>query len=153
MYFSLCPLFEDGRTSVTSHHRPSWWFLSVVLPVDVWVVYWSSLVLKLLVQSGNNLAVKALRDRSSNISFVKSCLVFKVAIPAILTNLRQLRTYIETAEVALLGGFVARLDGLIDAAVNCLRNADSVDGQTPVLLIQTEKQMAIEEGIAFRQGV
>ncbi|KAL3851216.1 hypothetical protein ACJIZ3_013098 [Penstemon smallii] len=66
---------------------------------------------------------------SSNISFIKSCLAFsEVTIPSIPTSLRQLNLYLETAEVALLGGFVSHSDGLIDAAVNCLRNLDSVDG-------------------------
>ncbi|KAG8386102.1 hypothetical protein BUALT_Bualt03G0114100 [Buddleja alternifolia] len=84
---------------------------------------------ELLVHSSNNLAVRAMRDRNSNISFVKSCLAFnEVTIPAIPTNLRQLNLYLETAEVALLGGFVSHSDGLIDAAVNCLRNVGSDDG-------------------------
>ncbi|KAL3851190.1 hypothetical protein ACJIZ3_013072 [Penstemon smallii] len=84
---------------------------------------------EMLVHFSNNLAVRAMRNGSNNISFIKSCLAFsEVTIPSIPTNLRQLNLYLETAEVALLGGFVSHSDGLIDAAVNCLRNADSVDG-------------------------
>ncbi|XP_057787699.1 uncharacterized protein LOC131004943 isoform X3 [Salvia miltiorrhiza] len=78
-----------------------------------------------LVHSSNNLAVRAMRDGNSSISFVKSCLAFNdVTIPAIPTNLRQLNLYIETAEVAVLGGFVSHLDGLLNAAVNCLQMND-----------------------------
>ncbi|KAH6822817.1 hypothetical protein C2S53_017113 [Perilla frutescens var. hirtella] len=81
-----------------------------------------------LVHSSNNLAVRAMRDGNSGISFVKSCLAFnEVTIPAIPINLRQLNLYIETAEVALLGGFVSHLDGLLNAAVNCLQMVDSVN--------------------------
>ncbi|KAL2476340.1 hypothetical protein Adt_37076 [Abeliophyllum distichum] len=82
-----------------------------------------------LVHSSNNLAVKAMRYGNNNISFIKSCLAFnEVTIPSIHTHLRQLNLYLETAEVALLGGFVSHLDMLIDAAVNCLRNVEPVDG-------------------------
>ncbi|KAG6407518.1 hypothetical protein SASPL_130510 [Salvia splendens] len=81
-----------------------------------------------LVHSSNNLAIRAMRDENSSISFVKSCLAFnEVTIPAIPANLRQLNLYIETAEVALLGGFVSHLDGLLNAAVNCLEMIDPVN--------------------------
>ncbi|KAL1556274.1 VPS35 endosomal protein sorting factor-like isoform X4 [Salvia divinorum] len=81
-----------------------------------------------LVHSSNNLAVKAMRNGNSSMSFVKSCLAFnEVTIPAIPANLRQLNLYIETAEVALLGGFVSHLDGLLNAAVNCLQMIDPVN--------------------------
>lgn len=83
---------------------------------------------EILVHSSNNLAVKAMRDGNSSISFVKSCLAFnEVTVPAIPTSLRQLNLYIETAEVALLGGFISHSDGLINAAVNCLPNLDHVN--------------------------
>ncbi|XP_047979806.1 VPS35 endosomal protein sorting factor-like isoform X4 [Salvia hispanica] len=81
-----------------------------------------------LVHSSNNLAIRAMRNGNSSISFVKSCLAFnEVTIPAIPANLRQLNLYIETAEVALLGGFVSHLDGLLNAAVNCLEMIDPVN--------------------------
>ncbi|KAL3636973.1 hypothetical protein CASFOL_019272 [Castilleja foliolosa] len=84
---------------------------------------------EMLVHSSNNLAVRAMRDENSGISFVKSCLAFsEVTIPAITTNLRQLNLYLETAEVSLLCGLISHSDGLIDAAVNCLQNVDSVYG-------------------------
>lgn len=87
-----------------------------------------------LVHSSNNLAVRAMRDGQSSISFVKSCLAFnEVTIPAIPTNFRQLNLYIETAEVALLGGFVSHLDRLLYAAVNCLQMVD------PVNVVQMEE--------------
>ncbi|KAL7087955.1 hypothetical protein ACP275_13G099800 [Erythranthe tilingii] len=83
---------------------------------------------EILVHSSNNLAVRAMRDGNS-CNFIKSCLAFnEVTIPAIPTNLRQLNLYLETAEVALLGGFISHTDGLIDAAVNCLQNVDLVNG-------------------------
>ncbi|XP_042008929.1 VPS35 endosomal protein sorting factor-like [Salvia splendens] len=81
-----------------------------------------------LVHSCNNLAIRAMRNGNSSISFVKSCLAFnEVTIPAIPANLRQLNLCIETAEVALLGGFVSHLDGLLNAAVNCLEMIDPVN--------------------------
>ncbi|XP_051125421.1 uncharacterized protein LOC127247563 isoform X2 [Andrographis paniculata] len=80
---------------------------------------------EILVHSCNNLAVQTMKDGRSSITFVKSCLAFnEVTIPAIPTNLRQLRLYLATAEVALLGGFISHLDGLIDAAVHCFQNID-----------------------------
>ncbi|KAK4439774.1 VPS35 endosomal protein sorting factor-like [Sesamum alatum] len=84
---------------------------------------------EMLVHSSNKLAVRALRDGSNSISFVKSCLAFnEVTVPAIPSVIRQFKLYLETAEVAILGGFISHLDGLINAAINCLQSVDSVDG-------------------------
>ncbi|XP_022867447.1 UPF0505 protein isoform X2 [Olea europaea var. sylvestris] len=88
-----------------------------------------SVLQETLVHSSNNLAVKSIRDGNNNINFIKSCLAFnEVTIPSIHTHWRQLNLYLETAEVALLGGFISHSDVLIDAAVNCLRNVEPDDG-------------------------
>ncbi|KAL0399202.1 UNVERIFIED_CONTAM: VPS35 endosomal protein sorting factor-like [Sesamum radiatum] len=84
---------------------------------------------EMLVHSSNKLAVRALRHGNNSISFVKSCLAFnEVTIPAIPSVIRQFKLYLETAEVAILGGFISHVDGLINAAINCLQSVDSVDG-------------------------
>ncbi|KAL0443353.1 UNVERIFIED_CONTAM: VPS35 endosomal protein sorting factor-like [Sesamum latifolium] len=85
---------------------------------------------EMLVHSSNKLAVRALRHGNNSISFVKSCLAFnEVTVPAIPSVIRQFKLYLETAEVAILGGFISHVDGLIDAAINCLQSVDSVDGE------------------------
>ncbi|XP_075481448.1 uncharacterized protein LOC142522176 isoform X1 [Primulina tabacum] len=84
---------------------------------------------EMIVHSTNNLAVRAMRDVNCDLKFVKSCLAFnEVTIPSICSNLRQLSLYLETTEVALLGGFVSHSYELLDAAINCLENVHSVDG-------------------------
>lgn len=82
-----------------------------------------------LVHSSNCLAIRAIQDVKKHLSFVKSCIAFcEVTIPAISPCIRQLNLYLETAEVALLGGLVSHSDGLIDSAISCLQNFDLVDG-------------------------
>ncbi|XP_011095424.1 UPF0505 protein isoform X2 [Sesamum indicum] len=84
---------------------------------------------EMLVHSSNKLAVRALRHGNNSVSFVKSCLAFnEVTVPAIPSVIRQFKLYLETAEVAILGGFISHVDELIDAAINCLQSVDSVDG-------------------------
>lgn len=84
---------------------------------------------EMIVHSTNNLAVRAMRDVYCDLNFVKSCLAFnEVTIPSICPNLRQLSLYLETTEVALLGGFVSHSYELLGAAVNCFENVHSVDG-------------------------
>ncbi|KZV57468.1 hypothetical protein F511_34914 [Dorcoceras hygrometricum] len=84
---------------------------------------------EIIVHSTNNLAVTAMRDVNRDLNFVKSCLAFnEVTIPSICTNLRQLSLYLETTEVALLGGFLSHAYELLNAAVTCLENTHSVDG-------------------------
>ncbi|XVE50697.1 hypothetical protein DITRI_Ditri01bG0184100 [Diplodiscus trichospermus] len=84
---------------------------------------------EILVHSGNCLATKALKDGKKHLSFVKSCIAFsEVTIPSISGHIKQLHLYLETAEVALLGGFVSHSDGLIDSAVNCLHSLDQMEG-------------------------
>ncbi|KAJ9153808.1 hypothetical protein P3X46_027210 [Hevea brasiliensis] len=86
-----------------------------------------------LVHSSNYLATKALKDRETNLSFVKSCVAFsEVTIPSISSQVRQLNLYLETTEVALLGGLISHSDGLIFSAISCLENVDYTDGsRTP----------------------
>ncbi|GAV81964.1 Vps35 domain-containing protein [Cephalotus follicularis] len=82
-----------------------------------------------LVHTSNHLATKALKDGRRHLSFLKSCIAFsEVTIPSIPTHIRQLNLYLETAEVALLGGLISHLDGLIDSAISCLWSVDSLDG-------------------------
>ncbi|KAJ7963774.1 UPF0505 protein C16orf62-like [Quillaja saponaria] len=82
-----------------------------------------------LVHSSNCLAFKALKDTKRHMSFFKSCITFsEVTIPSIFALSRQLNLYIETAEVALVGGLVSHSDGLIDSSVSCLQSLDKTDG-------------------------
>ncbi|OAY28461.1 VPS35 endosomal protein-sorting factor-like isoform X3 [Manihot esculenta] len=82
-----------------------------------------------LVHLSNYLATKALKDRKTLLTFVKSCIAFsEVTIPSISSQVRQLNLYLETAEVALLGGLVSHSDGLIVSAVSCLENVECTDG-------------------------
>ncbi|XP_042519165.1 VPS35 endosomal protein sorting factor-like [Macadamia integrifolia] len=86
-----------------------------------------------LVHSSNYLAVKAMKDAKKHISFLKSCIAFsEVTIPSISVIIRQMNLYLETAEVALLGGLVSHTDGLIDSAINCLQSLELTNGRTPV---------------------
>ncbi|PRQ31929.1 putative vacuolar protein sorting-associated protein [Rosa chinensis] len=86
-----------------------------------------------LVHSSNCLAIKALKDGSRHISFIKSCIAFsEVTLPSISAQTKQLNLYLETAEVALLGGLVSHSDGLIDSAINSLQISEVMDGsRTP----------------------
>ncbi|RXI03462.1 hypothetical protein DVH24_004114 [Malus domestica] len=81
-----------------------------------------------LIHSSNCLAIKALKD-AKHLSFVKSCIAFsEVTLPSISSQIMQLNLYLETAEVALLGGLVSHSDGLIDSAINSLQSLDVMDG-------------------------
>ncbi|KAH7842024.1 hypothetical protein Vadar_000616 [Vaccinium darrowii] len=81
-----------------------------------------------LVHSSNRLAVKAMKDGENHASFVKSCIAFsEVTIPSVPSCVKQLNLYLETVEVALLGGLVSHSDGLLDSAILCLQNMDQMD--------------------------
>ncbi|XP_024449198.2 uncharacterized protein LOC7478706 isoform X3 [Populus trichocarpa] len=82
-----------------------------------------------LVHSSNCLAIKALKDGRKHLNFVKSCIAFsEVTIPSVLEHVVQFNLYIETAEVALLGGSVSHSDGLVVSAISCLECFDLTDG-------------------------
>ncbi|XP_010500650.1 PREDICTED: UPF0505 protein-like isoform X2 [Camelina sativa] len=82
-----------------------------------------------LVRSSNTLAVKALKAGKKHINFVKSCLAFsEVTIPSVSTPTKHLNLYLETAEVALLGGLISHSDGLVTSAVEYLENVPVSDG-------------------------
>ncbi|GKV38764.1 hypothetical protein SLEP1_g46642 [Rubroshorea leprosula] len=82
-----------------------------------------------IVHASNSIATKALNDGKKNLSFFRSCIAFsEVTIPSISSHIKQLHLYLETAEVALLGGLFAHSDGLIDSAINCLQNIDLNEG-------------------------
>ncbi|KAK6946976.1 Vacuolar protein sorting-associated protein 35 [Dillenia turbinata] len=82
-----------------------------------------------LVHSSNYLAIKAMRDGKKQTGFVKSCLAFsEVTIPSVSASAKQLNLYLETAEVALLGGLVSHSYGLLDSAFSCLQSSDTPDG-------------------------
>ncbi|CAJ1971428.1 unnamed protein product [Sphenostylis stenocarpa] len=85
-----------------------------------------------LVHSSNSLAIQALKCAKKHPSFVKSCITFsEVTIPSISSH-RQFDLFLETAEVAFLGGLVSHSDGLIDSAIRCLHALDIIDGfRTP----------------------
>ncbi|KAL0803977.1 hypothetical protein Bca101_096467 [Brassica carinata] len=79
-----------------------------------------------LVRSSNTLAVKA---GKKHINFVKSCLAFsEVTIPSVTVPTKQINLYLETAEVALLGGLISHTDGLVMSAVECLEDVAPTDG-------------------------
>ncbi|KAG9159972.1 hypothetical protein Leryth_005727 [Lithospermum erythrorhizon] len=81
-----------------------------------------------LVHLSNRLAINVMKN-GNTISLVKSCLAFsEVTIPSVPVHIRQLNLYLETAEVALLGGLVSHFDGLVDSAVRCLENLSGFDG-------------------------
>ncbi|WZY96968.1 hypothetical protein YC2023_069297 [Brassica napus] len=82
-----------------------------------------------LVRSSNTMAVKALKAEKKHINFVKSCLAFsEVTIPSVTIPTKQLNLYLETAEVALLGGLISHTDGLVMSAVECLEDVTPPDG-------------------------
>ncbi|ANM60054.1 hypothetical protein AT1G50730 [Arabidopsis thaliana] len=82
-----------------------------------------------LVRSSNTLAVKALKAGKKHINFVKSCLAFsEVTIPSISSPTKHLNLYLETAEVALLGGLISHSDELVMSAVEYLENVVLTDG-------------------------
>ncbi|KAK7320363.1 hypothetical protein VNO77_29773 [Canavalia gladiata] len=85
-----------------------------------------------LVHSSNSLAILALKCAKKHLSFVKSCVTFsEVTIPSISAK-RQFDLFLETAEVALLGGLASHSDGLIDSAINCLHTLNIIGGfRTP----------------------
>ncbi|KAK7300034.1 hypothetical protein RJT34_10865 [Clitoria ternatea] len=85
-----------------------------------------------LVHSSNCLAIRALKSAEKHLSFIKSCITFsEVTIPSISVQ-KQFDLFLETAEVALLGGLVSHTDGLIDSAISCLHTLDIIDGfRTP----------------------
>ncbi|XP_045830348.1 VPS35 endosomal protein-sorting factor-like isoform X2 [Trifolium pratense] len=83
-----------------------------------------------LVHSSNSLAIQSLKCAKKDLSFFKSCVTFsEVTIPSI-SGQRQFDLFLETAEVAFLGGLVSHVDGLISSGIDCLH--DRVDGfRTP----------------------
>ncbi|XP_024006205.1 UPF0505 protein isoform X3 [Eutrema salsugineum] len=82
-----------------------------------------------LVRSSNTLAVKALKAGKKHTNFIKSCLAFsEVTIPSVSTPTKLLNLYLETAEVALLGGLISHSDGLVMSAVESLENIEATDG-------------------------
>lgn len=73
-----------------------------------------------LVHSSNSLAIQSLKCTKKDLSFFKSCVTFsEVTIPSI-SGQRQFDLFLETAEVAFLGGLVSHVDGLIDSGIGCL---------------------------------
>ncbi|KAK2454629.1 VPS35 endosomal protein sorting factor [Trifolium repens] len=85
-----------------------------------------------LVHSSNSLAIQSLKCAKKDLSFFKSCVTFsEVTIPSI-SSQRQFDLFLETAEVASLGGLVSHVDGLISSGISCLHTFDRVDGfRTP----------------------
>ncbi|XP_027061538.2 uncharacterized protein [Coffea arabica] len=82
-----------------------------------------------LVHSSNLLSIKLMKESSNLFAFAKSCLTFsEVTIAAIPDCFRRFSLYLETAEVALMGGLVSHADGLIDSALCYLQDFDLVDG-------------------------
>ncbi|PIA28400.1 hypothetical protein AQUCO_07000016v1, partial [Aquilegia coerulea] len=88
-----------------------------------------SLWQEVLVRSSNNLVMKAVKDANNVVDFVKSCIAFNaVTIPSIVSTTKRMNLYLETIEVALLGGLVCHADGLIHSAIDCLQSVDQSEG-------------------------
>ncbi|XP_026448170.1 UPF0505 protein-like isoform X3 [Papaver somniferum] len=82
-----------------------------------------------LVHASNNLAIKAIKGSNKLVSFIKSCISFsEVTIPSVSASVKQINLYLETAEVALLGGLFSHTDGLVDSAISCFQSLDLTDG-------------------------
>ncbi|KAI3849075.1 hypothetical protein MKX03_011518 [Papaver bracteatum] len=82
-----------------------------------------------LVRASNNLAIKAIKGSNKPVSFIKSCISFsEVTIPSVSASVKQINLYLETAEVALLGGLFSHTDGLVDSAISCFQSLDLTDG-------------------------
>ncbi|XP_048130945.1 VPS35 endosomal protein sorting factor-like isoform X2 [Rhodamnia argentea] len=76
-----------------------------------------------LVHSSNSLAIQGLKHSNKQFSFIMSCIAYsEVTIPSISSPMKQSNLYIETAEVALLGGLVSHAEGLTESAVSCLQS-------------------------------
>ncbi|XP_039171623.1 VPS35 endosomal protein sorting factor-like isoform X4 [Eucalyptus grandis] len=76
-----------------------------------------------LVHSSNSLAIQGLKHSNKHFSFIMSCIAYsEVTIPSISSPMKQSNLYIETAEVALLGGLVSHAEGLAESAVSCLQS-------------------------------
>ncbi|KAF8026249.1 hypothetical protein BT93_F2911 [Corymbia citriodora subsp. variegata] len=76
-----------------------------------------------LVHSSNSLAIQGLKNSNKQFSFIMSCIAYsEVTIPSISSPMKQSNLYIETAEVALLGGLVSHAEGLTESAVSCLQS-------------------------------
>ncbi|XP_019456612.1 PREDICTED: UPF0505 protein C16orf62 homolog isoform X1 [Lupinus angustifolius] len=82
-----------------------------------------------LVHSSNYLAIQALKCPKKHPScFFKSCITFsEVTIPSISAQGRQFDLYLETAEVAFLGGLISHSDGLIGSAIGYLCTINILD--------------------------
>ncbi|MCL7044850.1 hypothetical protein MKW94_022815 [Papaver nudicaule] len=84
-----------------------------------------------LVHASNNLAIKAVKGSNKLVSFIKSCVSFsEVTIPSVSASVRQINLYLETAEVALIGGLFSHTDGLIDSAISCFQDLDLTNGSS-----------------------
>ncbi|XP_058095164.1 uncharacterized protein LOC131240743 isoform X3 [Magnolia sinica] len=82
-----------------------------------------------LVHSSNYLAIKAVKDASKILGFVRSCIAFnEVTIPSISAPIARLNLFLETAEAALLGGLVSHTHGVIDSAISTLQSLELADG-------------------------
>ncbi|MQL72084.1 hypothetical protein Taro_004424, partial [Colocasia esculenta] len=81
------------------------------------------------IHSSNLLAMKAIKAVNEYQLFVKACIAFnEVTIPSISANSSRLNLYLETAEIALSGGLVSHVDGLLDSAITCLENTSPSAG-------------------------
>ncbi|XP_077228436.1 uncharacterized protein LOC143861401 isoform X3 [Tasmannia lanceolata] len=83
-----------------------------------------------LVHSSNYLAIKAIKvSKEQFLGFVKSCIAFnEVTIPSVAAIIGRMNLYLETSEVALLGGLFSHTDGLIESAISTLQSLDIIDG-------------------------
>ncbi|KAI0496621.1 hypothetical protein KFK09_022942 [Dendrobium nobile] len=79
------------------------------------------IVMDTLVLLSNNLASGAIKGKSKFSNFVKACVAFSEAtIPSIPNQIRCMKLFIATAEVALFAGLFSHTKGLLNSAIDCL---------------------------------
>ncbi|KAL5715384.1 hypothetical protein ACHQM5_017212 [Ranunculus cassubicifolius] len=84
---------------------------------------------QVVVHCSNKLAIQAIKEGNKRVNFVKTCIAFnEVTIPSISDSTKRMHLYVESVEVALLGGLLSHADGLVDSAIDCLRNLDQSEG-------------------------
>ncbi|KAL0910251.1 hypothetical protein M5K25_021214 [Dendrobium thyrsiflorum] len=79
------------------------------------------MVMDTVVLLSNNLASGAIKGTSKFSNFVKACVAFSEAtIPSIPSQIRCMKLFIATAEVALFAGLFSHTKGLLNSAIDCL---------------------------------
>ncbi|XP_020591949.1 UPF0505 protein C16orf62 homolog [Phalaenopsis equestris] len=79
------------------------------------------MIVDTLVLLSNNLAIGAIKGSNKLLNFVKACVAFsEVTIPSIPDQIRCMKLFIATAEIALFAGLFSHTEGLLNSAVDSL---------------------------------